>query len=350
MRWRAGGLAKVSCSNQACVTNEEIKPRLRTTRGRFGQEFVLCGGKRDQTNGSCLQGSAPAAIWPQPGCAPGSVRASVASQYQAAEPAAPSLVIARGLTRLMEDCRAGLHVSEMLFENVNKGAVGAVTAAVRFLHYAQLLPGSRLWHPFWAKILGLLCLCKAPADSDHLFYLGILFLCLFLSRSSCVCVFVLFFLLHCNHCLQIHAASLEVVSSLSSFERLIDGSKAVHDVHKTLTELSRSGNKTEQNAANAPEIKQIRGVQEGRKRLQIWVEFITWGTQSLLLAEVQQPHAALGQEPPALFGALPWGKAGQRNWPPKLLLLGARGCPRAYHSPRRAAVPLHTKSKAFAIC
>lgn len=157
MRWRAGGLAKVSCSNQACVTNEEIKPRLRTTRGRFGQEFVLCGGKRDQTNGSCLQGSAPAAIWPQPGCAPGSVRASVASQYQAAEPAAPSLVIARGLTRLMEDCRAGLHVPEMLFENVNKGAVGAVTAAVRFLHYAQLLPGSRLWHPFWVKILGLLC-------------------------------------------------------------------------------------------------------------------------------------------------------------------------------------------------
>lgn len=69
-------------------------------------------------------------------------------------------------------------------------------------------------------------------------------------------MFVLFFLLHCNRCLQIHAASLEVVSSLSSFERLIDGSEAVHDVHKTLTELSRSRNKTEQNADNAPEIKQ----------------------------------------------------------------------------------------------
>lgn len=142
MRWRAGGLAKVSCGNQACVTNEEIKPRLRTTRGRFGQEFVRCGGKRDQTNVSRLQGPAPAAIWPWPGCAPGSARASAAPPCQAAEPAAPSLVIARGLTHSMEECRASSHMSEMLFENVNKGAVDAVTAAVRFCSMRGSCPGA----------------------------------------------------------------------------------------------------------------------------------------------------------------------------------------------------------------
>lgn len=99
-------------------------------------------------------------------------------------------------------------------------------------------------------------------------------------------------------------ASLENdVSSLSRFERLNSGFKAIRDVPKTLTHFSRAEIKLSKRQPIHWKLSESREVWEGRKGLQIGVEFIACFHPDTSVAEGQQARTVQAQGPAALSEA-----------------------------------------------